>query len=123
MRRGTAFNKLLLYPWEVRKLLTETIVWYGTVAIIGAYALTSFGLLSPGSLWYQLLNATGAAGIVAISLSKRVYQPAVLNIIYRSSGHPQNLPRLTARFLNHSPANDFPNNPSASSEWLCISER
>ena len=66
----------------MRKLVTEIVGWYGTAAIVGAYALTSFGLLSPSSLWYQLLNATGAAGIIAISLSKKVYQPAVLNIIW-----------------------------------------
>jgi len=61
--------------------LIEAFGWYGTITIIGAYALVSFSLLKPSSLLYQLLNGTGAVGIVLVSLSKRTYQPAVLNII------------------------------------------
>ena len=64
------------------KSISEIIGWYGTVAIIGAYALSSFGILTPDNLIYQLLNLTGAIGIVVISLRKKVYQPAALNIIW-----------------------------------------
>ncbi|TSC56990.1 MAG: hypothetical protein G01um101418_22 [Parcubacteria group bacterium Gr01-1014_18] len=60
----------------------EIFGWYGTVAIISAYFANSFGYLDAGSLIYQLLNLTGALGIVAISLSKKVYQPMVINIIW-----------------------------------------
>lgn len=60
----------------------EALGWYGTVAIVGAYALVSFSFLSPESFWYQLLNGTGAVGIVLVSLHKRAYQPAVLNCIW-----------------------------------------
>lgn len=56
--------------------------WYGTVAIIGAYALSSFSVIKADNLVYQLLNLTGAVGIVAVSLKKNAYQPAVLNIIW-----------------------------------------
>jgi hypothetical protein len=31
---------------------------------------------------FQVLNGTGAIGIVIISLHKKAYQPAVLNIIW-----------------------------------------
>jgi hypothetical protein len=44
--------------------------------------MTSFGVLSTSSLVYQLLNLTGAFGIVYISLKKKAYQPGVLNIIW-----------------------------------------
>lgn len=64
------------------RVITEVVGWYGTVAIIGAYGLSSFGLISPHNMWYQLLNLTGALGIVVISLTKKAYQPAVLNIIW-----------------------------------------
>ena len=47
--------------------LIELFGWYGTITIILAYALISFSLLAPTSLWYQLLNGTGALGIVAVS--------------------------------------------------------
>lgn len=56
--------------------------WYGAAAILIAYALTSFGVLRSDSLVYQLLNLTGALGIAVISITKKAYQPAVLNIVW-----------------------------------------
>ncbi|MFH1400393.1 MAG: hypothetical protein ABIH41_02640 [Nanoarchaeota archaeon] len=64
------------------RILDESIGWYGTVAIVGAYALLSFGVFGAESMLYQVLNATGALGIVYISLKKKAYQPGVLNIIW-----------------------------------------
>lgn len=64
------------------KLAAEVVGWYGTIAIIGAYALVSFNLLSPNSVWYQLLNLTGAIGIIVISLIKKVRQSVVLNVFW-----------------------------------------
>lgn len=61
--------------------LSEIVGWYGTIAIVGAYALSSFSIISSQSLLYQLLNVTGAIGIAIISLRKKTYQPAVLNIM------------------------------------------
>lgn len=60
----------------------EVFGWYGTVAIFGAYGLNSFGFIAANTLTYQLLNLTGAIGIVLISLYKKAYQPGVLNIIW-----------------------------------------
>lgn len=56
--------------------------WYGTVSIILAYALVSFSFLTPTSILYQILNGTGALGIVAISFHKKTYQPGVLNVLW-----------------------------------------
>jgi hypothetical protein len=56
--------------------------WYGMAAIILAYALVSFGVLQPTSLSFQLLNATGAIGIVIVSFHKKAYQPGALNLIW-----------------------------------------
>jgi len=64
------------------KYVEEIIGWYGTIAIVAAYAMTSFGVLTTTSLVYQLLNGTGALGIVYISFKKKAYQPGVLNIIW-----------------------------------------
>ncbi|QQS15764.1 MAG: hypothetical protein IPK84_00130 [Candidatus Moraniibacteriota bacterium] len=47
-----------------------------------AYALISFSFLTPTSIVYQLLNGTGALGIVAISFHKKTYQPGVLNVLW-----------------------------------------
>ncbi|MEX0668505.1 MAG: hypothetical protein WD061_02090 [Candidatus Saccharimonadales bacterium] len=63
-------------------IVTEVFGWYGASAIILAYALVSFELVTAGSWIYQLLNLTGALGIITTSLTKKDYQPAVLNIFW-----------------------------------------
>ncbi len=67
---------------EIKRFIEESIGWYGTVAIVLAFALVSFEVLSPTSLLYQILNGTGALGIVYISFKKKAYQPGVLNSIW-----------------------------------------
>lgn len=64
------------------KILIELLGWYGAVAILSAYALISFSLIEPNSLWYHLLNLTGAIGLCILSFHKKAYQPATLNIIW-----------------------------------------
>ncbi len=64
------------------KLFAEILGWYGAFAIILAYAMISFAVIGVDNIIYQILNLTGAIGIVIISLSKRAYQPATLNIIW-----------------------------------------
>lgn len=66
----------------MKRRIIEVLGWYGTTAIIGAYALNSFGLLSSLNINYQLLNLTGAIGITVVSFNKRDYQPGVLNFIW-----------------------------------------
>lgn len=56
--------------------------WYGTGAIVLAYLLVSFQVITSDGAIYQLLNLTGALGIITISVVKRVKQPAVLNIFW-----------------------------------------
>jgi len=64
------------------KKFIELFGWYGTVAIVLAYALVSFSVLQPTDITYQILNGTGALGIVLVSFHKQAYQPGVLNIIW-----------------------------------------
>lgn len=56
--------------------------WYGVLTILLAYLLVSFDVIAAKSLAYQLLNLTGAAGIMNEALSKKDAQPAVLNAIW-----------------------------------------
>ncbi|MFH1181559.1 MAG: hypothetical protein V1702_01240 [Candidatus Woesearchaeota archaeon] len=65
-----------------QKIIDETIGWYGASAILLAYALVSFNFLSPSTFLYQILNVTGALGIVYISFKKKAYPPGVLNIVW-----------------------------------------
>ena len=67
---------------KLKNTIKELIGWYGTFAIIIAFALVSFEILKPTNLLYQLLNLTGSLGIVYISFLKKAHQPAVLNIIW-----------------------------------------
>lgn len=60
---------------------SEIAGWYGVIAILLAYGLLSFQVITSG-LWYQLLNATGAAAIVIDALDDKNWQPAVLNIVW-----------------------------------------
>jgi hypothetical protein len=71
---------------KIEKEAIEIEGWYGTIAILGAYALSSFNLISTQSYLYQILNITGALGIVAVSLRRKAYQPAVLNIMWTVIG-------------------------------------
>lgn len=60
----------------------EIFGWYGTVAIVGTFALISFSIIQPDSVLYQVLNLTGAIGIGCITLYKKVYQSATVNVIW-----------------------------------------
>ena len=69
--RKTAYRKL-----------AEIAGWYGTLAIISAYALVSFKGIDASSAVYQLLNLSGALGIIAIAVVKGVKQSVVLNAFW-----------------------------------------
>lgn len=66
----------------IKKLIEEDIDWLGVVAILLAYGLLSFNVITSNSVWYQALNLAGAAMIFIISFLKKDYQPAVLNVIW-----------------------------------------
>jgi hypothetical protein len=67
---------------QVNAELKDLIGWYGVMAILLAYTLLSFKALTPDSLPYQLLNLTGALGIMFEAYSKKDTQPVVLNIVW-----------------------------------------
>lgn len=66
----------------MKQKLIEIAGWYGTIAIVGAFALSSFSIIKPTDSVYQILNLTGSFGIIAVSLYKRVYQTVTLNTIW-----------------------------------------
>jgi hypothetical protein len=63
-------------------LLSKTVGWYGASAILLAYVLTNLSVLHPNSLYYQLLNFTGAAALMYVAWQKKLYSVAVLNVIW-----------------------------------------
>ncbi|MFA6445628.1 MAG: hypothetical protein WCW14_00035 [Candidatus Paceibacterota bacterium] len=66
----------------MKNKITEILGWYGVVAILLAYGFSNMDILSVHSPIYQILNLTGALGIVVDALDDKDYQPAVLNVIW-----------------------------------------
>lgn len=64
------------------QLAAEIAGWYGALAILAAYTLVSFSVISGNGILFQVLNLTGALGILTISLYKKVKQSIVLNIFW-----------------------------------------
>jgi len=69
-------------PLTHKQLFAEAAGWYGALAILTGYALVSFHIISSDSLAFQLLNLTGALGIIAIAAYKKVRQSVVLNFVW-----------------------------------------
>ena len=68
---------------QAKRLRTINYVgWYGVLAILTAYALLSFKVIGPQNSVYQLLNLTGALGIITEAWSRKDMQPAALNSIW-----------------------------------------
>jgi hypothetical protein len=65
-----------------KRKIAEIFGWYGAVAIVSAYALVSFDVISPDGWLFQVLNLTGALGIIVISSLKKVRQSIVLNAFW-----------------------------------------
>jgi hypothetical protein len=66
----------------MKSKLTNTIGWYGVLAILVAYGLVTFDVVAAKSWPYQLLNLTGALGLIVVALSHKDTQPVVLNIVW-----------------------------------------
>ena len=65
-----------------KKYLGEIIGWYGAAAIVVAYALVSFSVITPTDMLYQVLNLTGGIGIIINSFLHKAYPPGILNTIW-----------------------------------------
>ncbi len=67
---------------NAKQKIAEVAGWYGALAIISAYALVSFNVISADGWIFQVLNLTGALGIIAIAHVKKVRQSVVLNVFW-----------------------------------------
>jgi len=56
--------------------------WYGMLAIMVAYLGVSLGWFNGQGLVFQLINLTGAIGLMIISWVKGVRQNVVLNLFW-----------------------------------------
>lgn len=67
---------------NLKRKMIDVVGWYGVGAIIFAYMLISFEVIIANSWQYQLLNLTGAIGIIIEAVAKKDRQPVVLNIFW-----------------------------------------
>jgi hypothetical protein len=65
-----------------RKVLLEAAGWYGLVATISAYGLISAGIVNSASIFYHLLNLTGALTLAVTVWRKRAWPLVVLNLVW-----------------------------------------
>ena len=56
--------------------------WYGMSAMIIGYILVSLNMVAADGLPYQLLNITGAAGLLVVAESKHVIQSVLANLFW-----------------------------------------
>ena len=63
--------------------LIEALGWYGTCAILLAFAATSFDWMEPVRT-YQVLNATGAFGVGVVCWKRKTWQPFWLEVVWGS---------------------------------------
>ncbi len=83
---GKKITRFTLTKDPSKAFWIEVFGWYGALGLLFAYALSSFEILSPENVWYQIINITAALGIVAISFYRKTYQPGVLNTVWAVIG-------------------------------------
>lgn len=69
---------------EKRKkhIFIEIVGWYGTIAVLLAYGLNSFGLITVHTIWYLILNGTGALSIIINEGSEHDWAVVTLNLVW-----------------------------------------
>ena len=65
-----------------RAFIGDIFGWYGTAAILLAYALLSFSVVKSDQLLYLILNLSGAIGFVIFGYLKKENAPLVLNLVW-----------------------------------------
>jgi hypothetical protein len=63
-------------------LTAEIAGWYGTLAILGAYAMSSLEVLPAASPLLAVLNLTGGLGVAWVCWRKRTWQAFGLEVVW-----------------------------------------
>ena len=61
---------------------TTVLGWYGVGAILVAYILNAFQIITVENAFYLILNLTGGIGIIVHSWKQKDYPPVVLNVVW-----------------------------------------
>jgi hypothetical protein len=71
---------------ETKLKFSDIFGWYGMCALIISYILVSLRVLDADGLIYQLLNITGAIGLLIVAESKHVIQSVITNLFWALIG-------------------------------------
>jgi hypothetical protein len=70
----------------MQKTAAEIAGWVGISAILLAYALVSFEVVTSQSFAYQGLNLFGSALLIYLGLVRKVFQIIFLNVVWLAVG-------------------------------------
>jgi hypothetical protein len=79
---GRSLRPEIQSRFERGTVADEIVGWSAAAALLVAFGLAAAGTVRPSSATYLLLNLCGASGLARVSLSRRAYPPAVLNLIW-----------------------------------------
>lgn len=65
-----------------KNILAEAYGWLGSIMILSAYALLSFGIVDSNAPIYHLLFLGGSSGLAVITYRHRAYQSFVVNLFF-----------------------------------------
>ena len=65
-----------------KNLFAEGFGWVGSITILAAYALLSFGIVNSNAPIYHVLFLTGSAGLAVVTYRHRAYQSFIVNIFF-----------------------------------------
>jgi lipid-A-disaccharide synthase-like uncharacterized protein len=66
----------------MKNIITQLLGWIGVLLILTAYFLITFGFLTTAHPIYPVLNLMGSLFVLIEALSKKDYQPVLLNIVW-----------------------------------------
>jgi hypothetical protein len=66
----------------MKQQIVQIAGWVGVACVLVGYGLVTFTVISSHSMMYMALNVIGAAGLIVSSLSKKDFQPIVLNAVW-----------------------------------------
>lgn len=64
------------------RVISEALGWYGAAAILTAYVLASFNVVTVHDTGYLILNFTGAIGVLTVATAKHVRQSMLVNAFW-----------------------------------------
>ena len=65
-----------------KNIFAEGFGWVGSITILAAYALLSFGIVSSNQAIYHILFLIGSAGLAVVTYRHRAYQSFVVNVFF-----------------------------------------